>query len=150
MAVARGRISRRRSTRSAAGLTRTSAASWRRPTWLGARTSRRAATSSTTSGRSSYRTNDYGATWTSIAGNLPNQPINVIYEDPRNPDLLFVGNDTGVFVTIDQGAHWVKMNNNIPNVPIHDLLVHPREHDLVLGLVRPRHLHHATSARSRN
>ncbi len=80
-----------------------------------------------------YRTNDFGATWTSIAGNLPNQPINVVYEDPRTPDLLFVGNDTGVFVTIDQGADWVKMNNTIPNVPVHDLLVHPRERDLVVG-----------------
>jgi photosystem II stability/assembly factor-like uncharacterized protein len=80
-----------------------------------------------------YRTNDFGATWTSIAGNLPQQPINVIAEDPQNPDLLFVGNDTGVFVTIDQGAHWTKMNNTIPNVPIHDLLIHPRDRDLILG-----------------
>ena len=80
-----------------------------------------------------YRTNDFGATWTSIAGNLPNQPVNVVFEDQRNPNLLFVGNDTGVFVTIDAGAHWVRMNNNMPNVPVHDLLVHPREHDLVLG-----------------
>jgi photosystem II stability/assembly factor-like uncharacterized protein len=80
-----------------------------------------------------YRTNDFGATWVSLAGNLPQQPINVIAEDPQNPDLLFVGNDTGVFVTIDQGAHWTKMNNTIPNVPIHDLLIHPRDRDLILG-----------------
>ena len=80
-----------------------------------------------------YRTNDFGATWTSIAGNLPQQPVNVIAEDPQNPDVLFVGNDTGVFVTIDQGAHWTKMNNTIPNVPIHDLLIHPRDRDLILG-----------------
>jgi photosystem II stability/assembly factor-like uncharacterized protein len=80
-----------------------------------------------------YRTDDFGATWTSIAGNLPNQPINVVYEDKKNPDLLFVGNDTGVFVSINRGASWVKMNNNIPNVPVKDLLVHPRENDLVLG-----------------
>jgi photosystem II stability/assembly factor-like uncharacterized protein len=80
-----------------------------------------------------YRTEDYGATWTSIVSNLPNQPINVICEDRKNPNLLFLGNDIGVFVSIDRGAHWVKMNNNMPNVPVHDLLVHPREHDLVLG-----------------
>lgn len=80
-----------------------------------------------------YRTNDFGATWTSIAGNLPNEPINVVFEDRKNPNLLFVGNDTGVFVTIDGGARWVKMNNNMPNVPVHDLLVHPRENDLILG-----------------
>ena len=80
-----------------------------------------------------YRTDDFGATWTPIAGNLPREPINVVYEDAKNPDLLFVGNDTGVFVSIDRGGHWVKMNNNMPNVPVHDLLVHPRENDLILG-----------------
>ena len=56
-----------------------------------------------------------------------------MYEDPKNPDLLFVGNDTGVFVSIDGGARWVKMNNNMPNIPVQDLLVHPRDNDLVLG-----------------
>ena len=80
-----------------------------------------------------YRTDDFGATWTAIANGLPAEPINVVYEDHKNPDLLFVGNDTGVFVSIDRGARWVKMNNNIPNIAIHDLLVHPRENDLVLG-----------------
>ena len=80
-----------------------------------------------------YRTDDFGATWTSITSNLPDEPINVVYEDHKNPDLLFVGNDMGVFVSIDRGGRWVKMNNNIPNIAIHDLLVHPRENDLVLG-----------------
>ncbi len=80
-----------------------------------------------------YKTDDFGATWTSIVANLPNQPINVVFEDLKNPNLLFVGNDTGVFVSIDRGASWVKMNNGIPNIPVKDLLVHPRENDLVLG-----------------
>jgi len=80
-----------------------------------------------------YRTDDFGATWTSIAGNLPREPINVVYEDQKNPDLLFVGNDTGVFVSINRGGRWLKMNNNMPNIPVHDLLVHPRENDLILG-----------------
>jgi photosystem II stability/assembly factor-like uncharacterized protein len=80
-----------------------------------------------------YRTEDFGATWTSIAANLPNEPINVVFEDLKNPNLLFVGNDTGVFVSIDRGARWVKMNNNMPNIPVHDLLVHPRDNDLILG-----------------
>ena len=78
-------------------------------------------------------TDDFGATWKSIAGNLPNEPINVIWEDTKNPDLLFVGNDGGAFVSIDRGAHWVKMNNNMPNISVKDLAVHPRDQDLVLG-----------------
>jgi hypothetical protein len=83
-----------------------------------------------------YRTDDFGATWTSIAGDLPKEPINVVWEDARNPNLLFIGNDTGVFVSINslsRGARWVKMNNNMPNVAVHDLVVHPREQDLILG-----------------
>jgi photosystem II stability/assembly factor-like uncharacterized protein len=80
-----------------------------------------------------FKTEDFGATWTAIAANLPNEPINVVYEDLKNSNLLFVGNDTGVFVSITRGESWVKMNNNMPNVPVHDLLVHPREQDLILG-----------------
>jgi photosystem II stability/assembly factor-like uncharacterized protein len=78
-------------------------------------------------------TEDFGATWTSIAGNLPSEPINVIWEDTKNPNLLFVGNDGGAFVSIDRGAHWVKMNNNMPSISVKDLAVHPRDQDLVLG-----------------
>jgi hypothetical protein len=80
-----------------------------------------------------YKTEDYGATWTPITADLPNEPINVVYEDSRNPNLLFAGSDAGVFVSPDRGGRWVKMNNNMPSVPVHDLLVHPRERDLILG-----------------
>jgi hypothetical protein len=80
-----------------------------------------------------YVTDDFGATWRSIAAGLPNQPVNVICEDRVNPNLLFLGNETGVFVSIDRGAHWTKMNNNMPNVPVRDLLIHPRQNDLVAG-----------------
>lgn len=80
-----------------------------------------------------YRTEDYGSTWKSISAGLPEKPINVIFEDQRNQDLLFVGNDTGVFATIDGGVHWVKMNNNMPNVPVFDIQIQPRDRDLILG-----------------
>ena len=80
-----------------------------------------------------YTTDDFGGTWRSIASNLPNQPINVIVEDAKNPNLLFVGNDTGVFVSIDRGTRWVKMNNTMPNIPVRDIIVHPRQNDLILG-----------------
>jgi hypothetical protein len=59
--------------------------------------------------------------------------VNVVAEDPRNPDLLYVGTDAGLYVSLDRGATWVRMNNNMPAVPVHDLLVHPRDLDLVLG-----------------
>jgi photosystem II stability/assembly factor-like uncharacterized protein len=80
-----------------------------------------------------YKTTDFGATWTSLADDLPDRPINVIFEDKKNPNLLFLGNDGGVYVSIDGGKKWVGMKNNMPSVPVHDLLVHPRENDLVVG-----------------
>lgn len=80
-----------------------------------------------------YRTDDYGKTWRSIADTLPDAPIDVVYEDPFNPDLIFVGNDQGVFVSRTGGGHWAKMNNNMPNIPVFDIKVQHRSHDLVLG-----------------
>jgi len=80
-----------------------------------------------------HKTTDYGATWTSIASNLPNRPINVAFEDYKDPYLLLVGNDAGVYVTIDGGGRWFAMKGNMPTVPVHDLIIHPRESDLVVG-----------------
>lgn len=92
-----------------------------------------------------YRTDDFGATWTAIAGRggagagpganagLPDAPINVVVQDRVSPDLLFVGNDLGVWFSIDAGGSWSRLTANLPTVPVHDLTVHPREHDLVLG-----------------
>jgi hypothetical protein len=80
-----------------------------------------------------FGTTDYGATWTSLGRGLPDQPINVVWQDRQNPRLLIVGNDKGVWVSIDEGTRWVRMQGNMPNVPVHDLLVHPREHDLIVG-----------------
>jgi len=80
-----------------------------------------------------FKTTDFGTTWTSLSSGLPDQPINVIYEDRKNPNLLFLGNDIGIYVSLDSGKKWLKMNNNIPDVPVHDILVHPRENDLVVA-----------------
>jgi photosystem II stability/assembly factor-like uncharacterized protein len=80
-----------------------------------------------------FKTTDYGATWVSLGRGLPDQPINVVWQDRQNPRLLIVGNDKGVWVSIDEGTRWVRMQGNMPSVPVHDLLVHPREHDLVVG-----------------
>ncbi len=80
-----------------------------------------------------YKTTDGGKTWTPIAANLPKAPINVVVQDRTAKDLLVVGNDVGVFVSIDGGAAWTQMKGNLPTVAVHDLTIHPRENDLVLG-----------------
>ena len=80
-----------------------------------------------------YRTTDYGKTWTPITGDLPKAPINVVVQDRKKKDLLVVGDDVGVFVSIDAGARWTRLKANLPTVAVHDLTIHPRENDLVLG-----------------
>lgn len=78
-----------------------------------------------------YKTTDYGRNWRSIASNLPASAVNVIVEDRQNPDLLYVGNDRGVYVSIDGAVNWTSLQANMPVVPVKDLLVHPRELDLI-------------------
>jgi photosystem II stability/assembly factor-like uncharacterized protein len=80
-----------------------------------------------------YRTTDFGKTWTSISANLVDSPLNVAVQDKKNKDLLIVGNDLGVWVSVDAGRRWDRLRANLPAVPVHDLTVHPRENDLVLG-----------------
>ncbi len=80
-----------------------------------------------------YKTTDYGATWTSLAGGLAEGPVNVVREDVKNPNLLFAGTDFGVYVSIDGGKSWMKMKNDLPTQPVHDLKVHPREADLIVA-----------------
>ncbi len=80
-----------------------------------------------------FKTTDFGATWTAINNNLPARPINVVWEDNVNFDLLFVGNDMGVYVSLDGGKVWAALKGNMPVVAVHDLIVHPREGDLVVG-----------------
>ena len=82
-----------------------------------------------------YMTSDFGETWKSIASNLPqnNGTVSVIREHPRNPNLLFVGTEFGLFTSIDRGGSWSQIKLNLPTVPVDDILIHPRENDLILG-----------------
>lgn len=78
-----------------------------------------------------FRSEDHGATWTSIRGNLPAENLNTIREDPVNPDLLYVGSDCGVFASVDGGARWGAFGGGLPHVPVHDVAIHPKTGDLV-------------------
>ncbi|WP_299535474.1 sialidase family protein [Ulvibacterium sp.] len=80
-----------------------------------------------------YKTIDFGKTWISISNGLPNASVNVIKEDHKNPNLLFIGTDKAVYCSLNGGENWLKLKNNMPTVAIHDLVIHPRENDLVVG-----------------
>lgn len=81
-----------------------------------------------------YMTEDNGATWKSISSNLPEGPVYVVKEDPKNEDLLFVGTEFGLFISVDRGATWNKYTTGAwPNVRVDDVTVHPRDLDLIVG-----------------
>jgi hypothetical protein len=80
-----------------------------------------------------YKTSDFGKTWKSIAGDGIKGYAHVIREDRVNRDLLFLGTEFGLFVSIDGGAQWAQFTGNLPPVAVHDIAIHPREHDLILA-----------------
>jgi hypothetical protein len=81
-----------------------------------------------------FVTKDYGATWTSIVNNLPKWgTVNVVVEDSKNKDLLFVGTEFGVYVSLNGGGEWKPLMSGMPTMRIDDILIHPRENDLIVG-----------------
>jgi len=81
-----------------------------------------------------FVTKDYGATWSSIVNNLPKWGnVNVIKEDPKNKDLLYVGTEFGLFISQDGGKVWKPFMSGMPTIRVDDVLVHPRDNDLIVG-----------------
>jgi photosystem II stability/assembly factor-like uncharacterized protein len=78
-----------------------------------------------------WRSTDYGQTWESLADGIPVGPVNIIREDPRNENLLYLGNDVGVYVSLDRGVTWQTLGGELPSTFVHDLVIHPRDDILV-------------------
>lgn len=78
-----------------------------------------------------YRTMDGGKTWKEIVNGLPNDPINVVKEDPVRKGLLFAGSERAVYVSFDDGANWQSLRLNMPATSIRDLVI--KDDDLVIG-----------------
>ncbi len=80
------------------------------------------------------RSDDYGATWRDVTGNLPAfGPSLSVAVHPRNGDLVFVGTELGAFFSNQGGGTWLPLGRGLPTVAVHGMVVHPRENDLVLG-----------------
>jgi photosystem II stability/assembly factor-like uncharacterized protein len=80
-----------------------------------------------------FVTRDFGQTWTSIAANLPEGNVNVIKEDPKNRNLLYLGTEYALYISLTGGKDWKKFMTGLPSVRIDDILVHPRDNDLIVG-----------------
>ena len=80
-----------------------------------------------------WKSTDEGKSWKSIVGNIPIGPVNIICEDPVDENILYVGTDTGVFVTTDAGKTWNVLGGNLPATYVLDLIIHPRDNIVVIA-----------------
>ena len=82
-----------------------------------------------------YRTTDYGRTWRALSPEQVDGYVHVIEEDPVEPNLLFLGTEFGLYLSLDGGGSWRKwVHGGYPHgAPTRALVVHPRDHDLVMG-----------------
>jgi photosystem II stability/assembly factor-like uncharacterized protein len=98
-----------------------------------------------------YLSDDLGQTWQRIGRDLPHEPVNVAKEDPKNPNVVYVGTDGGLYVSFDRGETFAAFHGTraqgpddgpgadhaldprFPYAPVHDLVVQEREADLVVG-----------------
>lgn len=81
-----------------------------------------------------YRTKNYGKTWKRIVdeNDVKSYTLSIV-EDLVEPNLMFLGTDDGLYISVDAGDKWTKWTSGFPTVSVKDLVIHPREHDLVIG-----------------
>lgn len=80
-----------------------------------------------------YKTTDFGKTWKSIISDDVVGFVRNIQEDYVNPDLLFLGTEFGLYITMDGGKNWNKFTNNMPSVAVHFIDLQKQTNDLVMG-----------------
>jgi photosystem II stability/assembly factor-like uncharacterized protein len=83
-----------------------------------------------------YVTEDFGKTWTKLSSGFgKNQVAYTIVEGRKNPDLLFLGTEMGLFTSLDRGQSWSRIHKEVgfPTVRVDDLLIHPRDLDLIVA-----------------
>ncbi|MBI3554451.1 MAG: sialidase [Elusimicrobia bacterium] len=83
-----------------------------------------------------FKTSDFGKTWSPLGVQESGVRgwAHVITEDPVDPDLLYLGTEFGLWISVDAGRHWAQyQGGHFPAVAVHDIVVHPRESDLILA-----------------
>jgi len=77
--------------------------------------------------------NDYGATFRSLNANLKEEAVKTMTEDQRNPDVLYIGTETGIFLTLDRGKSWARLKANLPTVRVDEITLHPRDNAMLVA-----------------
>ncbi|MEO6869897.1 MAG: hypothetical protein ABI168_09645 [Ginsengibacter sp.] len=79
-----------------------------------------------------YMSNDFGKTWKQLGSNLPMEPVNVIREDPYYENILYLGTDNGLYVSINKGESFMSLGK-LPPVPVHDIAIQKGAKEIVVG-----------------
>src|SRR4051812_9083424 len=77
--------------------------------------------------------NDFGATFQSLNANLAGEVVKTLTEDQKNPDVLYVGGETGLFLSLDRGKSWQRLKANLPTVRVDEITLHPRDNAMLLA-----------------
>ncbi len=80
-----------------------------------------------------YSSEDYGANWKNISAGLPDEPVNVIKEDPTNENILYAGGLRGAYISIDRGNSWYYLGINMPAAAVADIEIHSASMDLIVA-----------------
>ncbi len=80
-----------------------------------------------------FHTLDYGQSWNSLVTEDLDAYCHTIKQDPVNADLLFLGTEFGLFISLDHGKQWKRFMNNVPKVGVFEIVIQASQHDLVLG-----------------
>ncbi len=80
-----------------------------------------------------WASTDFGATFHSIVGNLKGTNVRTLTEDTRNPDVLYIGTESGIFLTLDRGKSWRRLKANLPMVRVDELTIMPRDNSLIVA-----------------
>ncbi|HUL73331.1 MAG TPA: hypothetical protein VLT86_09540 [Vicinamibacterales bacterium] len=80
-----------------------------------------------------WASRDAGATFEDLAADLTSEVVKTLTEDQRNPDVLYVGAETGLFVSLDRGRHWSRLAGNFPTVRVDEITLHPRDNAMIVA-----------------
>jgi photosystem II stability/assembly factor-like uncharacterized protein len=80
-----------------------------------------------------YVSENYGKDWQSITANLPNEPMNVVVEDPTNEDILYVGSHRGVYISYNRGSTWAYLGKEMPAASVADIEIDNTSGDMIVA-----------------
>jgi photosystem II stability/assembly factor-like uncharacterized protein len=77
--------------------------------------------------------NDFGATFKSMVNNVRGENVRTLTEDQKNPDVLYIGTETGIFLSLDRGRNWRRLKANLPTVRVDEITLHPRDNAMLVA-----------------